>query len=115
MKTFCEIVVSDFLPAMRALVTKELINNYHLTQTDVAKRMGMTQPAISYYLRELRGTKVKFLVKNEKLMELVKKVAAEIAAGKEHTIDMHEICKRLRDENILSDRERLQCCSLCKC
>lgn len=115
MKTFCEIVVSDFLPAMRALVTKELINTYGMTQTEVAKKMGMTQPAISYYLRELRGAKVKVLQKNEKVMDLVKKVSAEISAGKDQIINMHEICKRLRDENILTDRERLQCCSLCKC
>jgi len=115
MKTFCEIVVSDFLPAMRAMVAKELINNYHMTQTDVAKKMGMTQPAVSYYMRELRGTKVKILQKNEKLLEFVKKVAAEIAADKHETINMHEICKHLRDENILTDREKLQCCSLCKC
>lgn len=115
MKTYCEVVVSDFLPAVRALVTKELINNYGLTQTNVARKMGMTQPAISYYLHELRGAKVKILNKNEKLMDLVKKVSAEIASGNEKTVDMQEICKRLRDENILSDHERLHCCSLCKC
>jgi predicted transcriptional regulator len=115
MKTFCEIVVSDFLPAVRALVTKELINTYGMTQTEVAKRMGMTQPAISYYLRELRGTKVKVLEKNSKLMEFVKQVAVEISSGKEQIVNMHEICKRLRDEKLLSEHERLQCCSLCKC
>ncbi len=115
MKTFCEIVVSDFLPAVRALVTKELINNYGMTQTEVARRMDMTQPAISYYIRELRGAKVKVLRDNEKLMNLVKQVAAEISSGKNKLVDMQEICKKLRDENILSDREKLQCCSLCKC
>lgn len=115
MKTFCEIVVSDFLPAMRALVTKELINSYGMTQTDVARRMGMTQPAISYYLHELRGAKVKVLRNNERLMDLVKQVAAEVASGKENTVDMQGMCKKLRDENILSDHEKLHCCSLCKC
>lgn len=115
MKTFCEIVVSDFLPAMRALVAKELINTYHMTQTEVAKKMGMTQPAISYYLRELRGTKVKVLEKNEKLIEFVKTTAAQIATDRHQVVNMHEICKHLRDQNILTDREKLQCCSLCKC
>lgn len=115
MKTFCEIVASDFLPAIRALVTQELINNYHMTQVEVAKRMGMTQPAISYYLRELRGAKVKILRNNKKLMELVKKTAAEVSTGKDVPVNMHEICKNLRDESILSDKEKLQCCSLCKC
>lgn len=114
MKTFCEIVVSDFLPAVRALVTKELINTYHMTQTDVAKKMGMTQPAISYYMRELRGTKVKVLQKNEKLMEFVRKVAADVAAGKESVVNMHEVCENLRKENLLTDREKMQCCGLCR-
>lgn len=114
MKTFCEIIASDYLPAIRALITQELIKTYHMTQTAVAKKMGMTQPAISYYLRELRGAKIKILRNNEKLMELVRKASAEIAAGKEIPVEMHWICKSLREDNILSDREKLQCCSLCK-
>ena len=72
--------MSDFLPAMRALVAKELINNYGMTQTDVAKKMDMTQPAISYYLHELRGIKVKVLNKNEKVMDFVNRFI-----GREHT------------------------------
>jgi hypothetical protein len=48
-------------------------------------------------------------------MEFVKQVAAEISSGKDEAVNMHEICKRLRDENLLSEHERLQCCSLCKC
>lgn len=115
MKTFCEVVVSDFLPAMRALVTKELINDYNMTQTEVARKMGVTQPAISYYQRELRGAKVKVLRNNEKLMGLVRQVAAEIAAGKDNKVEMQELCRKLRGENILSDREKFQCCSLCRC
>ena len=114
MKTFCEIIASDYLPAIRAMVTQELINSYGMTQTEVAKRMGMTQPAISYYMRELRGAKVNVLRKNEKMVNLVKKTAAEVSAGKDAPVDMHEICKSLRDESVLTDREKLKCCSLCR-
>ena len=114
MKTFCEIIASDFLPAIRALVTQELIKKYDMTQTEVAAKMGLTQPAISYYMHELRGSKVKVLRNNEKFMELVKRFASDVAGGKEVTIEMHEMCRKIRDEKVLTDKEKLQCCSLCK-
>ena len=114
MKTFCEIIASDFLPAVRALVTQELISKYGMTQTNVAKKMGITQPAVSYYARELRGSKLNNMRENEKLMNLVQKTAADIVAGNEVTIEMHNICQALRDESVLTDKEKLKCCSLCK-
>lgn len=60
MKLFCEIVV-EILPSLRALVAEELMNEYKLSQKEIAKRLFVTQPAVSQYLRNLRGNDRKLL------------------------------------------------------
>ena len=55
MRTVCEIVVNDILPTLRAAVAKELIASYNLNQGEVAKLLDVSQPAVSQYLRQLRG------------------------------------------------------------
>lgn len=111
MKTFCEVVVSDILPAFRALVTKELINNYGMTQMAVAEKMKVSQPSISYYLRELRGVNVKKLGSDESVMNLVKETAANIANGTGKPVDMRTLCRRIRDCKMLPGE--LDCCNIC--
>ncbi len=54
MKLCCE-AVADLLPSLRALVAGELMNEYKLSQKEIAKRLFITQPAVSQYLRNLRG------------------------------------------------------------
>ena len=47
----CEIVVKTVLPVMRAMVAKELIKVYNLKQVEVADLIGVTQAAVSQYVR----------------------------------------------------------------
>ena len=61
MKLYCEVVVGEILPALRALITYDLIQNSGMTQAQIAKKLGLTQPAISQYGKYLRGEKVKEL------------------------------------------------------
>jgi predicted transcriptional regulator len=53
----CEAIGKYLLPLFRSLVAKELINNYYLTQVEVAKKLGTTQAAISQYVNSKRAYK----------------------------------------------------------
>jgi len=76
LKTFCEIISQEVFPSIRALVAQILIEKYGYTQTKVSKILGVTQPAISYYLSGKRGGKrLEMFRKDEKLMELVNRLA----------------------------------------
>lgn len=55
MKTVCEVIAQDILPILRAAIAKELINSYNLNQGEAAKLLDVSQPAVSQYLRQLRG------------------------------------------------------------
>jgi len=79
MKLYCEVVVKDVLPALRSLVTRELLQNYGMSQTEVSRKLGITQPAVSQYKKELRGNFVKTLQKNRDVIRLVKIFSKKIA------------------------------------
>lgn len=105
MKPFCEIIVAKILPAMRAIITKELVQTYNFNQTEVAKKLGITQPAISQYRRELRGYRVKLLLSNKEIMDSIKKLTADIALGNIKSRQIPEkfceICEKIRKEKII--------------
>jgi len=79
MKLYCEVVVQDVLPAVRSLITRELIENYKMNQTDISKKLGVTQPAVSLYKKHMRGSKIKKLETDKDVMKIVKVFSKEIA------------------------------------
>ncbi|MFH7860926.1 MAG: transcriptional regulator [Candidatus Aenigmatarchaeota archaeon] len=105
MKPFCEIIVSSVLPSIRSLIAKELITNYNLTQEEAAKFLGLTQAAISQYYRESRGTKVKLLENNRKVIRMVKELGKKIVEERIDVIKIQKefcrICKEVRKEKII--------------
>lgn len=50
----CEIAIKSLVPSIRALIARELAGK-GLSQKAIAKRLGVTQPAVSLYLRGARG------------------------------------------------------------
>ena len=68
MKPFCEIIVQMILPGIRALVAKELMETHGLTQEQTADKLGVSQAAVSQYRRELRGSRIKLLQRDKKVM-----------------------------------------------
>lgn len=57
MSARCESIGKFVLPLFRSLVAKELINTYHLTQVETAKKLKTTQAAVSQYLNSKRASK----------------------------------------------------------
>ncbi len=81
MRPPCEVVVKEVLPAIRAMLVKELIERHRLSQVEVARKLGITQPAVSQYLRMLRGAgRGSALLKN--IEKYVRGLADDIARGK---------------------------------
>jgi predicted transcriptional regulator len=105
MKPYCEIVVQLVLPKMRALIAKRLMEKYKLTQQDAASKLGLTQSAISQYTRELRGSKVKILEKDEIVNKEIEKFVDRVASGEFDSLTMLNsfcnICKTIRKRKIL--------------
>lgn len=70
-----EMISKSALPALRAMVAKRLQGQYHLTQQQVAQKLGVTQASVSNYSRRARGVMI-----NLEMDPAVAKAADGIAA-----------------------------------
>ncbi len=108
MKPPCEIVVKSILPAIRSILVKDLMEKHELTQMEIAERLGITQPAVSQYLKSARGfsrTKEN-LVKSRtlsKLKKLSKKIYEEEIEKARIIKNCCEICKSMKKKRLLCD------------
>lgn len=85
-----EIEAKYVLPALRAMIAKKLILERGYTQEKAAEAVGVTQAAISNYLRGVRGFKVEW-ENNPLVMKYVDEVVDMIA----NNADRKEVTKRL--------------------
>lgn len=102
----CEVFVSDILPSVRALVARELMETYGMNQIEISKKLGITQPAVSQYKRELRGQKIKKIESQKEIMFLVKNISEKIANQELKPMKSNEIlceiCGKLRKVSFTS-------------
>ncbi len=101
MKPPCEKVFKNALPALRALLVKDLIERHNLSQLEIARRLGITQPAVSQYLRSLRGVShSKMLLRKKDLMKSLRKFSDLIAKeeiSEDEKLKMYcKLCEILR-------------------
>ncbi|MFX0067315.1 MAG: transcriptional regulator [Candidatus Hermodarchaeota archaeon] len=82
----------NFLPSVRAYLVKQLYQKYHLTQEEVSKILGITQPAVSQYLTGVRGSKMELHQRViNKINENAKKIYSLYKDSKLNAIEIKEI------------------------
>ena len=88
-KVPCEIIMWYGLPAIRREFAKIMMKEYGLSQKEVAKKLGITDAAISQYLSNKRG---KIKITDEKILKEIVKSAKRIVDGDEKVM-VKEICR----------------------
>lgn len=101
MKPPCEIVVWYVIPAIRSELAKELLN-LGMRQKDVSELMDITQPAVSQYITDKRGSGVKL---EDDVKKMVQDFAKELADGRATKAELIgrtcSICKHVKTEDVL--------------
>lgn len=101
----CEIIGKYVLPIYRSLLAKELVQKYHLSQTETAKKLGTTQAAISQYLSSKRAYKgveqvEEFLPKLHVMaQETAKKIVYKQISANDITADFCGLCSTFCRKN----------------
>ena len=100
----CEIAVKCALPAVRAMIAKELVTKHNLKQAEAAELLGVSQPAISLYSRKIRGKAIN-LENDQDVKTLIEKLSNIIAkknlSHKEFIVRFCEICRTIRAKGLL--------------
>jgi len=86
----CDTMVRRFLPAMRAEMVFRLIQQQGLSQSEAAKRLGITRAAVSQYLSRKRGD-ASFELSPD-MNALIDRWALAVA-GREDGITLCDICQ----------------------
>ena len=97
MHSICEIIVREILPAIRALVVYRLYHIYGLTQVEIAKKLNVSQSAISRYLSGERG-KVENILKNVPILSSIAEEMAKRYANGEKDIPICDYCDKLKKD-----------------
>lgn len=82
-----EIEAKSLIPAVRAILAKKLIREYSLKEEDVARVLGITQAAVSNYVRGTRGD-VELISKLEsvrEVMRMIDDIARDLSTNKAYT------------------------------
>ena len=74
-----ELEVWYLIPAIRRELTKFFIKKYELTQKQVSEILGLTESAVSQYLKSKRGNELTF---NDKELDIINKYADKIIKDK---------------------------------
>ena len=124
MLTPCEVAVKCALPSVRAMMATELMNKHSLNQAQVAKLLGISQPAISLYQKKLRGNSLD-LWHDTDITSSVAKQAEFLVNGDTNTRNnlawFCSICKTLRAKGYLCKIHKdldpamdIESCDFCK-
>ena len=104
-KIFCKIVLDKIMPSARVVIARELTKK-NISQAKIAKALGITQPAVSQYLSNLRGDLADELESNTGMKRYLSELIEEISANK---LDLNAkictICKKAKANGIISKRE----------
>jgi hypothetical protein len=100
MRPPCEVVIKYVLPAFRCSVARSLVNEYGFTQVKTASALGTTQAAVSYYLGERRGSRIRGFEDNDMVRAAAFDVAKGLATGQIANVDATakfcQLCVKLR-------------------
>ena len=82
-----EIESKLLIPAIRAILSKEMVIEKGLKEEEVARMLGITQASVSNYLRGTRGDNelISKLMSLSEIMSMIKEISNELSTNRAYT------------------------------
>ena len=82
-----EIDAKTLIPALRAILAKDLSENHNVREEMISKMLGVTQAAISNYIRGTRGDPelIKKLSAEKQVSEMIQEISQNLASDMAYT------------------------------
>ena len=77
-----EIESKTLIPALRAILSKNLAEKHQIREDEISKMLGVTQAAISNYIRGTRGDPelIKKLAAEKQVSEMIDEIATDLSS-----------------------------------
>ena len=82
-----EIESKTLIPALRAIIAKTLAEKHEIREENISKMLGVTQAAISNYIRGTRGDPelIKKLLAEKQVSEMIDDICDNLSSDKAYT------------------------------
>ena len=82
-----EIESKTLIPALRAILAKNLAEKYHIREDEISKLLGVTQAAVSNYIRGTRGDPklIEKLQQEKQVAEMIDDISESLSSDKAYT------------------------------
>ena len=82
-----EIESKTLIPALRAIMAKTLAEKHEIREDQISKMLGVTQAAVSNYIRGTRGDPelIKKLVAEEQVFEMISEISTDLASDRAYS------------------------------
>lgn len=106
MKFELEVISEELLPAIRSLLAGKLHDDYGLNQTEIARKLDVTQPAVSNYLNRSRGNQdiVDSISDDPQIQLLLDDAAGKAAQDDDYSDEISQIVWNVRDKGLIKER-----------
>jgi predicted transcriptional regulator len=86
-------IMAEILPSIRAEIARELVYSYKLNQGEVSRLLGISQPAVSQYVRNMRGKNTGLEAVREEIRQVSESLINSRITKEELENRMYEICR----------------------
>ena len=82
-----EIESKTLIPALRAILAKKLSKEHKIREDEISKMLGVTQAAVSNYIRGIRGDPklIEKLLLEEQIREMINELTKSLASDMAYT------------------------------
>ncbi|GBF24453.1 hypothetical protein MnTg01_00792 [archaeon MnTg01] len=82
-----EIESKTMIPALRAILAKKLADEHKIREDEISKMLGVTQAAVSNYIRGTRGDPklISQLSSQKQIVEMINEISDNLASNKAYT------------------------------
>ncbi len=82
-----EIESKTMIPALRAILAKKLADQHKIREDEISKMLGVTQAAVSNYIRGTRGDPklISQLSSQKQIGEMIDEISENLASNKAYT------------------------------
>lgn len=117
MRSYCEVYVKNVLPSLRLYLAEKLVRDYGLTQLEVSRMLGISQPLVNYVVNKRRRPKMlEKLASIPQLKDVLDKKARELAVRGVNSSNLAcDFCSVLRKEGLADQIIKSLNYEICRC